>query len=303
MNFSALRDSFDFFHDSKRNLLAVAVIALAAYACAEIIIEDNLVDLYYFGLIVLGIVGFLAIFKNWRLGLYGFVGWVAIEDLIRKYLGNNMLIYFGKDFIVLALYLSFFFARKSTNTKLYRPPFLAALLVFFWYCALQVFNPASTSIFYGLMGLKLCFLYAPLLLVGHVLVDSEKELRRFFLFNSILILVVAGFGIVQSILGHTFLNPEDIQQDIRGLSTLYRASPISGLIAYRPTSFFVSDGRFQNFLTVSWILALGFGGFLLMRKQTGRLLGFTTVGIVAAAVLMTASRGVFIWSLASAMVF
>jgi O-antigen ligase len=104
-------------------------------------------------------------------------------------------------------------------------------------------------------------------------------------------------------LGHTFLNPEDVQEDIRGLSTLYRASPISGLIAYRPTSFFVSAGRFQNFLTVSWILALGFGGFLLMRKQSGRLIAFTTVGILAAASLLTASRGVFVWTLASAMVF
>jgi hypothetical protein len=303
MNFSALRDSFDFFHDSRRNLLAVVLIALAAYECAEFIIEDDLLSLYYFGLVVLGIVGFLAIFKNWRLGLYCFVAWVAVEDLIRKYLGNNMLIYFGKDFIVLALYLAFFFARKSTNTKLYRPPFLITLLVFFWYCVLQILNPASTSIFYGLMGLKLCFLYAPLLLVGHALVDSEKELRRFFLFNSVLILVVAGFGIAQSILGHTFLNPEDVQEDIRGLSTLYRASPISGLVAYRPTSFFVSAGRFQNFLIVSWILALGFGGFLLMRKQSGRLIAFTTVGILAAASLLTASRGVFVWTIASAIVF
>ena len=303
MNFSALSDSFNFFHNSWRNLVGVVVIALVAYECAELIIEDNSLDLYYFGLVVVGIVGFFAILKNWRIGLYCFVAWVAVEDLIRKYLGNNMLIYFGKDFIVLALYFSFFFARKSINTKLYRPPFLAILLVFFWYCVLQVLNPASTSIFYGLMGLKLCFLYAPLLLVGHALVDSEKELRRFFFFNSILILVVAGFGIAQSILGHTFLNPEVVQEDIRGPSMLYRTSPITGLTAYRPTSFFVSAGRFQNFLTVSWILALGFGGFLLMRKQSGRLIAFTTVGILAAASLLTASRGVFVWTIASAIVF
>ena len=303
MSFSALRDSFDLFHNSKLNLRAVAFIALAAIACAEIIIEGDLLDLYYFGLVVLGIVGFLAIFKNWRLGLYGFVAWVVVEDLIRKYLGNNMLIYFAKDFIVIALYVSFFFARRSTNTKLYKPPFLITLLVFFWYCVLQTLNPASTSIFYGLMGLKLCFLYAPLLLVGHALVDSEKELRRFFFFNSILILVVAGFGIAQSILGHTFLKPEDLQEDIRGLSTLYRTSPTSGLIAYRPTSFFVSAGRLQNFLVVSWILALGFAGVLLMRKQSGRLIAFTTVGVLAAATLLTASRGVFVWTIASAFVF
>src|SRR4029077_17061503 len=141
--------------------------------------------------------------------------------------------------------------------------------VFFWFCVVQVLNPASTSIFFGLMGLKLCFIYAPLLLVGYALVESEKELRRFFFFNSVLILAVAGFGIAQSILGHTFLNPEVVQEDIRNLSTLYRASPTSGLIAYRPTSFFVSAGRLQNFLVGSWILALGFVGVLFLRQPFG----------------------------------
>jgi hypothetical protein len=298
----ALSDSFDFFQSRGRNLLTVALIALAAYECADLIIEDDPRNLYYAALVVLGVVALVTIFRNWRAGVYCFVGWILVEDLIRKYLGNNMIVYFAKDFLALALYLSFFIARRSTLTKVYRPPFLITFLVFFWYCVLQALNPASTSIFYGLLGLKLCFFYAPLLLVGHALVNSEKELRRFFFFNSALILVVAGFGIAQSILGHTFLNPEVMQEDIRGLSTLYRVSAITGLVAYRPTSFFVSVGRFQNFLMVSWILALGFGGFLLMRKQTGRLLGFTTVGIVAAACLMTASRGVFLWTLASAMV-
>src|SRR5712671_683411 len=303
MKSGALRDSFDFFHNSGRNLLTAAIIALAAYECAELIIEDHLLRLYSAGLVVLGIVALLAILKDWRRGVYCFVAWIAVEDLIRKYLGNNMIVYFAKDFFALALYLSFFIARRSSLTKLYRPPFLIALLLFFWYCLIQALNPASTSIFYGLMGLKLCFFYAPLLLVGHALVDSEKELRRFFFFNTVLILTVAAFGIAQSILGHTFLNPEVIQEDIRTLSTLYRVSPITGLVAYRPTSFFVSTGRFQNFLVLSWVLALGVGGFLLMRKQTGRLLGFTTVGIVAAASLMAASRGVIMWALATAMVF
>src|SRR6266550_1456201 len=300
MKIGALRDSFDFFHNSGRGLLTVALIALAAYACANLIIRDDLLTLYYVGLVVLGIVALVAMLKNWRAGVYGFVAWIAVEDLIRKYLGNNMIVYFAKDFLALALYLSFFVACRSTLTKLYRPPFLITFLIFFWYCVIQAFNPASTSIFFGLMGLKLYFFYAPLLLVGYALVDSDKEVRRFFFFNSVLILVVAGFGITQSILGPTFLNPEVIQEDIRGLSTLYRVSPITGLIAYRPTSFFVSAGRFQNFLVVSWVLALGFGGLLLMRKQNGRLLAFTSVGIVAAASLMAASSGLLQapWSLA-----
>jgi hypothetical protein len=302
MKISAVRDSFDFFHNSGRNMLTVALIALAAYLCANLIIKDDLLTLYYAGLVVLGMVTLVAILKNWRVGVYSFVAWIAVEDLIRKYLGNNMILYFAKDFLALALYCSFFIALRSNLRKLYRPSFLVSFLIFFWFCVIQAFNPASTSIFYGLMGLKLCFLYAPLLFVGHALVDSEKDLRRFFLFNSVLILVVAGFGLAQSILGHTFLNPEVIQEDIRGLSTLYRASPITGLVAYRPTSFFVSAGRFQNFLVLSWVLTLGFGGFLLMRKQTGRMLGFATLAMVAAASLMAASRGTVLWTLATATV-
>jgi hypothetical protein len=302
MKIGALKDSFDFSQSSGRNLLTSVFVALAAYACANLVIRNDLSSFYYAGLVVLGIVALAVTLKDWRKGVYVLFAWIAVEDLIRKYLGNNMIIYFAKDFLAVVLYLSFFIARRATLTKLYRPPFLIPFLVFFWYCVLQVFNPASTSFFYGLMGLKLCFLYAPLLFVGHALVVSEKDLRRFFFFNSVLILVVAGFGLAQSILGHTFLNPEVVQEDIRDLSTLYRTSPITGLTAYRPTSFFVSAGRFQNFVVLSWVLTLGFAGFLLMRKQTGRMLVFVTVGIVAAAALMTASRSVFLWDLAVAMV-
>src|SRR6266478_2104 len=185
MKLGVLKDSFDFFHNSRRNLLTVALLAVTAYECAELIIKDDPLKLYSAGLAVLGTVALLAILKNWSRGVYYFVAWIAVEDLIRKYLGNNMIVYFAKDFLALALYLSFFVARKSTLTKLWRPPFLITFLVFFWYCVIQAFNPASTSIFYGLMGLKLSFFYVLLLLVGYALVDSDRELRRFFFFNSV----------------------------------------------------------------------------------------------------------------------
>jgi hypothetical protein len=299
---SALRGSFDFFPAAWRNLLALILVGLIAYECAQLVIEDDVTTLSYGGIIILGIAAIVGVLNDWRRGVYFFFAWIAVEDLIRKYLGNNMIVYFAKDFLVLAVYFSFFAARRSTLTKLYKPAFLITFLVFFWYCVLQVFNPASTSIFFGVMGLKISFLYAPLLLVGYALMDSEKELRRFLFFNAFLILVVAGSGIVQSILGHTFLNPDLIQEDIRSLSTNYRISPITGLIAYRPTSFFVSTGRFANFLLVGWALSLGFGGFLLMRRQRGRLIGFTTVAVVATAAVMTASRGLFLWTIMIAMV-
>jgi O-antigen ligase len=301
MRLGTLSSSFHFFNDSKRNLIAVIVIGFLAYECAELVINSDLSSFLYEVVIVFGIMAVVAIFNDWRRGAYCFITWILVEDFIRKYLGNDMVIYFAKDVLVLLLYFAFFRAHKANLSKIYTPPFRIVLLVFFWYGLLQVFNPASTSIFFGLMGLKLYFFYVPLLFIGYALVDSEKQLRRFFLFNSVLIFVVAGLGLAQSILGHTFLNPEVMQEDIREMSTLYRPT-LTGLVAYRPTSVFVSAGRFQNFLIVSWILALGFAGFLMKRKQTARLLSLLTVGVVAAAALMAASRGVFLWTLLSALV-
>src|ERR1700681_4097243 len=215
----------NFLHSSGRNLVVVALITLAAYEAAQLIVKDDPLTLYYAGLGVVGVSALLAILRNWRAGVYCFFAWIVVEDLVRKYLGNNMLVYFAKDFLAITLYLSFFMARRFTATKLYRPRFWGIFGLFFWFCTLQAFNPAATSIFFGLMGLKLYFFYVPLLLVGYALIDSEKELRRFFFFNSVLILMVAGFGIAQSILGPTFLNPTVIPEDIRALSTTYRVSP------------------------------------------------------------------------------
>jgi hypothetical protein len=113
-------------------------------------------------------------------------------------------------------------------------------------------------------------------------------LQRLFYFVCVLILIVAGLGLTLSIIGPTFLNPKVMQEDIRELGSLYRTAPISGAFAYRPTSVFVTAGPFQDFLIVSWPISLGYGGYLLLRTRKGRTLAFTTVGVVAAASIMSA---------------
>lgn len=134
------------------------------------------------------------------------------------------------------------------------------------------------------------------------MINSEIELRRFFHINLGLMLVIVALGIVQSILGHTFLNPEVLAPDIRELSTLYREAPISGVIVYRPTSVFVSTGRFSDMLIVGWMMVFGFSGYLLLRHRRGRLFAFASLCLTAAGWVMCASRGGFMWSLGSAAV-
>jgi len=284
--------------------IAFFVIAiLAAYGAGQIILAN---DFSMFGLLGIGVVGIAfatKILNNWRRGLYIFFGWLFVEDFARKFLGNNLAIFFAKDVLVVLVYLSFYAEGRNRKEKTtFRPPFLIPLLIFLWLAAGQVFNFASTSVFFGFLGLKLYFLYIPLMYLGYALMDSELDLRRFFIFNAMLIFAVALLGIAQSIIGPTFLNPTVMQEDIREMSNLYRVSPITGLIAYRPCSVFVSAGRFQDFLIASWTIVLGFGGYLILRTKKGRTLTFITIGVLAGAAVMSTSRGVMMWSGGSAMV-
>jgi hypothetical protein len=275
--------------------------AYAAYKFAQYVINDDIMGLAYVGACILGSAIVVAILNNWRNGVYFFLSWLLFEDFVRKFLGNNMAIFFAKDFLVLVVYISFFAAYRRKEVTIFRPPFLIPLLIFIWFGVIQIFNPASTHIMYGLMGMKIYFYYVPLMFVGYALLNSEAELRRFFKINLVLVLIIVSLGIAQSIVGPSFLNPAVQAEDLRLLSGMYRVSPVTGLIAYRPTSVFVSAGRYADFLMVAWILVLGFSAYLLLRHRKGRALAFIVVPLTAAGAFLTASRGSFMWGIINAL--
>jgi hypothetical protein len=290
---------------NRRPLIALGTLvfgAFAAYELAQYVIRGDMIGLAYVGMCLAGGAIVVAILHNWRNGVYFFLSWLLFEDFARKFLGNNMAIYFAKDVLVLVVYISFFAAYRRKEVKFFRPPFLMPLLLVIWFGALQIFNPASTSVWYGLMGFKIFFYYVPLIFIGHALLNSEAELRRFFTVNMILVLVIVSLGIAQSILGPSFLNPAHQAEDLRELSGLYRVAPITGEFAYRPTSVFVSAGRYADFIMVAWILVLGFSGYLLLRHKKGRVLAFIAIPITAAGAFLTASRGSFMWGMINAIV-
>lgn len=290
----------------RRNPLVIlgflAVFAFAAHELAGYVINNDMTGLAYVGLTVVVGTCVVAMLNNWRNGLYLFLIWLMFEDLARKYLGNNMAIYFGKDFLVAVVYIAFFIALRKRQAETFKPPFRMPLLMLLWFAVMQMFNPASTSIFFGLMGFKLYFYYIPLMFVGYGLVDTEKELRRFFFVSLGLAAVICALGIAQAILGHTFLNPEHPAEDIRYLSQLYRTAPISGVVIYRPTSVFVSDGRFSAYLVLAFLISAGFAGYLILRSRRGRVATFCALVIVAGAVAMSGSRGALVWGLFDAVV-
>jgi hypothetical protein len=291
---------------SSRGLLlllgSIVVGGWGAYQCAQWVINDDMQGMAFAGLVIVGGAVVIGILNNWRNGVYLFLAWLLFEDFARKFLGNNMAIYFAKDFLLLVVYISFFADCRRRKVKLFKAPFIVPVVVFIWFGVMQIFNPASTSIFYGLMGFKIFFYYVPLIFVGYALFDSEAELRRFFTINLALAFLIVGLGLAQSIIGPSFLNPAHQADDLALLSGLYRVSPLTGQTAYRPTSVFVSNGRFCDFVNVAWLLVLGFSGFLLLRQKKGRILAFLCVAVIAAAAFLTASRGTFMWAMIDGLV-
>src|SRR5437879_1989778 len=172
--------SFRFSRSPGLTFVAFLGVLCLAYIVAQLVLEGDINALVMGGMVFAGLAIVVAILNDWRRGLYLLVGWVLFEDLFRKYLGNNMAVAFAKDALTIVLYISFFAAKRHRLVKGFKLPFLVPLLLFIWFGVIQIFNPASTSIFYGLLGMKVDFLYIPLLYVGYSLLCSVAYLRNFF---------------------------------------------------------------------------------------------------------------------------
>jgi len=256
-------------------------------------------------LTALGIIGMLivlTILRDWRSGFYLFIVWLLFEDLARKYLGNNMVVYFGKDALMAVTCLAFFIQWRKGEEQSFRPKFLIPLMLFVWLGIAQMFNTNSPSLLYGLLGAKMYFFYIPLMWVGYALLKEEKDIRTFLYINLGLAGVIALLGSVQAIVGPGFLNPAELAPDIRMLSTLERVSPITGQVVYRPTSVFVSDGRFAWYLLLMWVLGFGAAGYMLLRGMTGRRLVLLAIGLVTASIVLSGARATLLYTMGSALV-
>jgi hypothetical protein len=242
----------------------------------------------------------VAILRNWRTGFYLFLAWMLFEDLFRKYMGNGLALFFGKDILAALVYISFFAEVRRGREKRFRPPFLLFLALFFLLGFIQVFNQNSTHILYGLLGFKTYFYYIPFMYVGYALIRGDEELRKFLVFNAVLSGVIAGLGIVQAVLGNSFLNPTKLAPELQELGNLEKSSPLTNQLFNLPTSVFVSSGRFAEFLILAFIIALGATGYLLLCNLRGRKVVFLSIGTIGVATLLCGNRGGFVFVLLSA---
>jgi hypothetical protein len=244
----------------------------------------------------------ITILQNWRLGFYSFLIWLLFEDLVRKYLGNNMAIYFAKDGLVGLTYIALFLDIRRGRAATFRPPFRLFLYLFVWLGIIQVFNSNSPDILYGLMGAKIYFYYIPLMFVSYALIRNDEDLRKFLVVNAVLAAVISSLGIAQAILGNSFLNPTTLAPELKGLGDLDKVTPLTNQILSLPTATFVSAGRFAYYLIVAVILVVGAAGYHLFHTKRIPKLLYVAFGLGLGATLLSGSRGAVVFVIASMLI-
>lgn len=243
----------------------------------------------------------VAILQNWRVGFYLFLAWLLFEDLARKYMGNATALFFGKDILAALIYVSLLAAIRRHREKTFRPPFLLPLAIFVWLGTMQIFNPNSPHVLYGLLGFKVDFFYVPLIWVGYALIRNDEDLRKFLVVNAVVAAAIGSVGIIQAIVGNSFLNPSVLAPELELLGNLDKVTP-SGQAFNLPDSVFVSSGRFGAYLILAFILLAGASGYLVLHSRRGRKIVFLATGIVVTAALFSGSRGTVVHVASSALI-
>jgi hypothetical protein len=283
--------------------LSILVIGIwIAWQTGQRIASDDMTALAFVTLGFAALVVAVKILRNWRTGFYFFITWMLFEDLVRKYLGNNLAIFFAKDILLGIVFVSLFAAVRRGRERTFRPMFLLPLAIFIWLGLVQIFNQNSPHILYGLLGFKVYFYYVPLMYVGYALIHDDEDLRRFLAVNVGLGGLIALLGIIQAIVGHSFLNPTTLAPELRDLGALDKVTPISNQVFSLPASVFVSNGRFANYLTLIFIIALGAAGYLVLHTIKSRKLVFCSIALISVATFFTGSRGAVVYAAITAII-
>lgn len=232
--------------------------------------------------------------RRWQWALGSLLVWLVVEDLVRKLAGNELLVYLVKDLLLLIAVVAV--AASPRARGLWRSTTgwtRWALYALGTWALVMAVPSALVDVRVPLVGLRLNFLYVPLVVAGALIASERSSLRRWLLGLSGLGAISSALGLVQAAVGPAFLAPP---VPVRGLKNLVliRGNEVSGSL-YRPTGTFVDPGRFASMALVALAVSLA---ALLVTRGRRRWVAAVCVGVNGAAVLATGQRSAFVLAVA-----
>lgn len=235
-----------------------------------------------------GAFAFLWSVVRWRRALQLALVLLICEGAIRKWLlpGAQDLVYFGKDVLLLGVYIGFLRGRRGFRapraTVLYTSLVLAAV-----FGLAEIFNPLLPNLLVGALGFKAYFFYVPLLFVVPAAFATDLELARFLRRYVLIAIPVGMLALAQ------FFSPSS-----SALNTYARAEGESRLYVttfgtssfVRVTASFSYITGYSSYLLATAILILAVLGTTRWRFRRN-LAVYLALGMTFLGMLMTGSRG------------
>lgn len=224
--------------------------------------------------------------RRWQWATAALLGWLVVEDLVRKLAGNDLAVYFVKDLLLVIVLVAV--AVSPRSRRLWRSTTgwtrwaLYALGV--WALVMAV-PSALVDVRIPLVGLRLDFMYVPLVVVGALIAADRACLQRWLLGLASLGAASGVVGLVQTLLGPGFLSPATPVPALHRL-VLFRGNEISGVV-YRPTGLFVDPSRFASMALVALAISLA---ALFVTEGWRRWLALVCAAVNGAAVVVSGQR-------------
>ena len=236
---------------------------------------------------LIGLVALPFLVSKWRVTFWVLLAWFMVEDLIRKYLGNDIRVYFMKDGLYLMLVVGLLIDpavrgvwKRATGSA---AAWLYAMIA--WSVVLSI-PMAFVDWRIPLIALKLDWQYVPLVIAGYLLASEEGGVRRLLTGFVILGIPVCLVGIIQAQFGPDFLRPTVVTE----ASQLLRLDLTRTHDVFQPTGTFVDAGRFGTMAMLTYVSALALL-LLAHRTSTARGRAFAVIGVIVAAGAIWAHAG------------
>jgi hypothetical protein len=229
--------------------------------------------------------------RNWRGTLLLFFVWLMVEDLFRKLAGNAIATYFVKDLILLLVLAGFFMdpeVRGAWKAAAGRARISLYALVA-WALVMSI-PSAMTDWRLPVIGLRVDFLYVPLVVVGYVIARERRELVRWVTWLAVVSALASSVGLIQATVGPEFLRPTVATPGLERLELT--RSTVGATEVFRPVGTFVEPGRFLSMALVGLAISLG---ALLVTDGRRRILAGACVLVDLAAVWTSGGRTGVLW--------